>query len=272
MKRRNYMKKKSSAFILVLIAFLVFSNTGYAKSVSKKINAIFGSYVIKVNGKTQNTETLANGSKVYVPINDLTKLTGAAVKKTGTTYAITPVVKEDGVTKKQVDAVKKELAGVQNDLDDVQLKVEFMNQYKLLEDFTVHLYMLSEYLDMAYFEIRDSGDTVTLSETLQYYNDLNGLLDELTKEYAGIETTAKKEGFDYKEDSGIVKEIIAVYEDSLELMDESLVLLTEYAKTSNEALGDESFNKSSKALDLAYDAEELSLQGYSYYLGEISGK
>jgi hypothetical protein len=272
MKRRNYMKKKSSAFILVLIAFLVFSNTGYAKSVSKKINAIFGSYVIKVNGKAQNTETLANGSKVYVPINDLTKLTGAAVKKTGTTYAITPVVKEDGVTKKQVDAVKKELAKVQNDLDDVQLKVQFMNQYKLLEDFTVHLYMLSEYLDMAYFEISESGATGTLNETLQYYNDLNELLADLTKAYAGIETTAKKEGFDYKEDSGIVKEIIAVYEDSLELMDESLDLLGEYAKTSNETLADESFNKSSSALDLAYDAEELSLQGYSYYLGEISGK
>jgi hypothetical protein len=266
------MKKKSSAFILVLIAFLVFSNTGYAKSVSKKITAIFGSYVIKVNGKAQNTETLANGSKVYVPINDLTKLTGAAVKKTGTTYAITPVVKEDGVTKKQVDAVKKELAGVQKDLNEVQLKVEFMNQYKMLEDFTVHLYMFSEYLDMAYFEIRDGGDKGTLNETQQFYNDLNGLLDDLTKEYAGLETTAKKVGFDYKEDSSIVKDIIAVYDSSLELMGVSLDLLEEYAQTSNENIADESFNKSSEALDLAYDAEELSLQGYSYYLGEISGK
>ncbi len=32
------------------------------------------------------------------------------------------------------------------------------------------------------------------------------------------------------------------------------------------------YNKSSEALDLAYDAEDLSLQGYSYYLGEISGR
>jgi hypothetical protein len=266
------MKKKSSAFILVLIAFLVFSNTGYAKSVSKRITAIFGSNVIKVNGKTQSTETLANGSKVYVPINDLTKLTGAAVKKTGTTYAITPVVKDDGVTKKQVDAVKKDLAGVQKNLDDVQLKVKFMNQYKILEDFTVHLYMFSEYLDMTYFEIRDGGGKGTLNETQQYYNDLNGLLDDLTKEYARLETTAKKVGFDYKEDSRIVKDIIAVYKSSLVSMGESLDLLEEYAETSNENIADESFNKSSEALDLAYDAEDLSLQGYSYYLGEISGR
>lgn len=266
------MKKKSSAFILVLVAFLVFSNTGYAKSVSKKINAIFGSYVIKLNGKTQSTETLANGSKVYVPINDLTKLTGATVKKTGTTYSITPIVKDDGITKKQVDAVKKELAEVQNDLDNVQLKVEFMNQYKMLEDFTVHLYMLSEYLDIAYFEIGESGNKEALDETIQQYNDLNGLFTDLTKEYEGIESTAKKAGFDYEEDSDIVKEIIEGYENSLELMGESLDLLEEYAETSNEDLADESYNKSSEALDLAYDAEELSLQGYSYYLGEISGK
>jgi hypothetical protein len=56
------MKKKSSMFIFVLIAFLVVSNTGYAKSVSKKITAVFGTYVVKLNGKTQTTETLAYGS------------------------------------------------------------------------------------------------------------------------------------------------------------------------------------------------------------------
>jgi tetratricopeptide (TPR) repeat protein len=289
------MKKKSSAFILVLIAFLVFSNTGYAKSVSKKITAVFGSYVVKVNGKTQSTETLANGSKVYVSITDLTKLTGAAVKKTGTTYAITPVVKEDGVTKKHVDALKKELEEakeelevakqefeeamdnlqdtekIQAELDDITLMVQFMDTYKNLEDFTNYLYFLSESLDYSYYSIRE-GDDRPLGDTEESYEHLIEGLDAISDDFDAIIAAAKSQGFDYAEDVNIVGEIISENEKALELFNESIELLGKYAETSQESYADESYELASDALDISFEVQESAADEYDYYLSEITGK
>lgn len=290
------MKKKSSAFILVLIAFLVFSNTGYAKSVSKKITAVFGSYVVKLNGKTQSTETLANGSKVYVPINDLTKLTGAAVKKTGTTYSITPVVKEDGVTKKHVDGLKKELEEakeeleeakkefeeamenlqdtekIQAELDDITLMVQFMDTYKNLEDFTNYLYFLSESLDYSYFSIREDDNEKPLRDSEENYEQLVEGLNAISEDFDAITAAAKSQGFEYEEDAKIVGEIISENERALKLFNESIELLGKYAETSQESFADDSYDKASDALDISFEVQESAADGYDYYLTEIVGE
>jgi tetratricopeptide (TPR) repeat protein len=288
-KRGNFMKKKCSVLIIVLMAFLVFANTGYAKSVSKKITAIFGSYVIKINGKTQSTETLANGSKVYIPINDLTKLTGAAVKKTGTTYAITPVAKDDGVTKKNVDAVKKELEKTKqeleealenlkkaqtededSDLDDVVLMVQYMDTYKNLEDFQGYLYYMNDMLNYSYFAIKDGGDEKQLNETEIYYNSLVEELNAMSDNFEAITEKAESQGFDSSDDQEIVEEIVAKYESSLKLMEEAINLLKKYAETSEEKFADDSYDKASEALDAALEAQEKAYDEYIYYFEEIS--
>jgi hypothetical protein len=177
------MKKKSSVFILVLIAFLVVSNTGYAKSVSKKITAVFGSYVVKLNGKTQTTETLAYGSKVYVPMNDLTKLTGATVKKTGNTYAITPVVKEDGVTKKTVSNLK--------------IQVQLMDTYKNLEDLTDYHIHLADSLHYSAYAISIGEEPTSLLTAEALQSSLVEKLESITKDFGKMKASAKSQGFNF---------------------------------------------------------------------------
>jgi hypothetical protein len=151
------MKKISGIVALSLVAFLLFSSTGYAKAVTKKITAIFGSYVIKVDKKTQKTVTLANGSSVYVPINELTTLTGAKVAKSGTTYTITPLQKEDGITKKDIETLKyySELQDVYTTLD--QLGEDFFN--------------ISSDFDIVYGQIDNTGDSALLNDVITDFNE-----------------------------------------------------------------------------------------------------
>lgn len=273
------MKKKSSAFILVLIAFLVFSNTGYAKAVSKKITAVFGSYLVKVNGKTQSTETLAYGTKVYIPITDLTKLTGATVKKTGTTYAITPVVKEDGITKKHVDAVKNELALVKKDLgaakknlQDVKIMVQFLDTYKKLDDFQDFLYLLDDNLNYAYYDIKDNKNVETLNKAEDFYKGLVQDLTEINNDFNADAKIAAAKGFSTAEDKEIVADIYNDYDSALKLISESINLLKLYAQNSQESDAVQCFEKASKALDIGYEAQGNAYDEYLFYLDEISSR
>jgi hypothetical protein len=266
------MKKKSSAFILVLIAFLVFSNTGYAKVVSKKITAVFGSYLVKVNGKTQTTETLANGSKVYIPITDLTKLTGTAVKKTGTTYAITPVVKEDGITKKHVDAVKKELTLVKKNHQDVKIMVQFMDTYKNLDDFQDSLNYLNDFLAYAYYDIKVSKDMSKLNATEAFYNEMVGDLTHISNDFNADAKMADSKGFSTADDKTLVADIDSDYDSALKLMSESINLLKLYAQNSQESDADQCFEKVQNALDIGSEAQDKAYDVYLYYLDEVSSR
>jgi hypothetical protein len=166
------MKKISGIVALTLVAFLLFSSTGYAKAVTKKITAIFGSYVIKVDKKTQKTVTLANGSSVYIPINEVTTLTGAKVAKSGTTYTISPLQKEDGITKKDIETLK-----YYSELQDV---------YTMLDHLGEDFFDITNDFDIVYREIDNTGDSSYFTEVLndfngnvEYYNDSLDTVDSL---------------------------------------------------------------------------------------------
>jgi hypothetical protein len=253
-----FMKKKGSVFIFVLIALLVVSNTGYAKSVSKKITAVYGSYVVKLNGKTQTTETLADGLKVYVPMDDLKKLTGATVKKTGNTYAITPIVQEDGVTKKTVNNLK--------------IQVQLMNTYKNLEDLTDHHIHLADSLHYSAYAISIGEEPTSLITAEALHSSLVQKLESISKEFGKMKASAKSQGFNVKKDIAIVEGMISDTEQSLDQFKQCIDLIKKYAKTSQESFSDESFELQKEASITLNSIGGEAFERYSYYVKVITGK
>lgn len=149
----------------------MFSNTGYAKAIKKKIEVTFGAYIIQLNGKNQSTETLYYNSKVYIPIKDVTKLTGAAVKTNKNIYNITPVKKEDGIDKEDINKIK--------------FYGEMQHLYRALDSIGDGFFSLSSTMDIAYDEIDRTGKTDYLNNTvlarlnrnIEYYNDYIGIVE-----------------------------------------------------------------------------------------------
>lgn len=166
--------KKKIFFIAVAILFtgILFTNTGYAKAVTKKITAVFGSYVIKVNGTTQKTESLANGSKVYIPIDEVSKLTGSKVSKSGSTYNIVPVKKEDGITRSNVEEIK--------------IMVRFLDSYDRLEDYQRSIGFIWDFLDYSYYDIRDNDSVEELNDTINKYNKYLEQLEKINVNFEGL--------------------------------------------------------------------------------------
>lgn len=252
------MKKKSSVFIFVFIAFLVVSNTGYAKSVSKKITAVFGSYVVKLNGKTQTTETLAYGSKVYVPMDDLTKLTGATVKKTGNTFAITPVVKEAGITKKTVSNLK--------------IQVQLMDTYKNLEDLTDYHIHLADSLHYSAYAISIGEEPTSLITAEALHSTLDEKLESISKDFGKMKASAKSQGFNFKKDIAIIEGMISDSGHSLDQFKQCIDLIKKYAATSQENFSDESFELQKEASITLNTIGGEALDRYTYYVKVMKGK
>jgi hypothetical protein len=252
------MKKKSSVFILVLIVFLVVSNTGYAKSVSKKITAVFGSYVVKLNGKTQTTETLAYGSKVYVQMDELTKLSGATVKKTGNTYAITPVVKEDGITKKTVSNLK--------------IQVQLMDTYKNLEDLTDYHIHLADSLHYSAYAISIGEEPTSLLTAEALQSSLVEKLESISKDFGKMKASAKSQGINIKKDIAIVEGMISETRHSLNQFKQCIDLIKKYAATSQESFSDESFELQKEASITLNTVGGEALDWYTYYVKVVTGK
>ncbi|CAG9606870.1 hypothetical protein [Pseudoneobacillus rhizosphaerae] len=252
------MKKKSSVFILVLIVFLVVSNTGYAKSVSKKITAVFGSHVVKLNGKTQTTETLAYGSKVYVQMDELTKLSGATVKKTGNTYAITPVVKEDGITKKTVNNLK--------------IQVQLMDTYKNLEDLTDYHIHLADSLHYSAYAISIGEEPTSLLTAEALQSSLVEKLESISKDFGKMKASAKSQGINIKKDIAIVEGMISETRHSLNQFKQCIDLIKKYAATSQESFSDESFELQKEASITLNTVGGEALDWYTYYVKVVTGK
>jgi hypothetical protein len=235
------MKKKGSLLLLTAIAFLLFANTGYAKAVTKKITAVFGSYVIKLDGKTQKTETLATGSKVYIPINDVTALTGATIKKTGTTYTITPVKKDDGIN--------------QTDIEALQFYSEIQNLYSSLEYLGSSFYELSNTLDVAFNEIEDKGTTdflnnEALSDLNKYITEYNDFIDIVDSKI----NKAKKLKLNNQNDEKHLNQILDLLSQSIDSYKLAFEDIDNYASGAPYSFANEkkAYQKALEAQDIAY--------------------
>lgn len=252
--------KKKIFFIAVAILFtgILFTNTGYAKAVTKKITAVFGSYVIKVNGTTQKTESLANGSKVYIPIDEVSKLTGSKVSKSGSTYNIVPVKKEDGITRSNVEEIK--------------IMVRFLDSYDRLEDYQRSIGFIWDFLDYSYYDIRDNDSVEELNDTINKYNKYLEQLEKINVNFEGLVKQAALKKYNTKIEEAFFNGIYNDYQNSLENLSKSLDELKLYYQTGNEIHIKNYRDYADNALKYSYDAEDKAFNRYLYFTDIINKK
>lgn len=250
------MKKISSVVIAVILVFSLFSTTGYAKAVTKKITAVFGSYVIKLNGEAQKTQTLATGSTVYIPINEITLLTGATVKKSSDTFNITPVKKEDGITYKDIATLKH-----YNEMQDF---------YKTLDELGDNLFDLSTALGISF-------DEIMLYKTSNYLNNdfLNRLntninrYNTLLNEVVIKVNSGRVVGIYSQADQDNLNQITKLLSNSIDAYKLAYTDLNNFAASqSSYDLGKYHAN-GKNGYENALKAQELSFNGYQKYYSLI---
>jgi hypothetical protein len=244
------MKKRLIVLAFVLAFSVLFANTGYAKSVTKKITVVFNSYVIKLKGKAQTTETLTYGSKVYIPVTELTKLTGASVKKTGNTYDITPVNKEE-----------------------IKTMANIMDMYKRLDDKLSVIPLMSEFLFRSFDDIKYNDSTDDLNQTIGKYNSLFKTYENSKFEINDLVKASAAEGYNMNEDEKHFSSILSDYDRSLSYISESLDNLNDYYQLGNEKYyADLYMDNLNKALDYAYNGSDKTSERYDFYIKSISKK
>lgn len=248
-------KKKSFIAVVVLLVSVLFANTSYAKSVTKKITAVFGSYIVKVNGKTQKTTTLKTGSTVYVPINVVSKMTGAKVKKSGSTYNISPVKKEDGITRKNIDNLK--------------IKVNFMNYYNQLNNYYDGINLLCNFLDYSYYDIEDNNSVDELNSTIDKYNRNLKYLDDLQNNLVNLVKPSALKGYNTIKDEQVIGDILDNYNTSMYYISKALDDLKSYSETRDKSKISSYQKYSSKAFNTAIDAADQASENYYDYLSII---
>ncbi|WP_338782429.1 hypothetical protein [Metabacillus sp. FJAT-52054] len=243
------MKKKGVLVLVsVLVLSMLFVSTGYAKSVTKKISAVFGAYVIKVNGKQQKTETLASGSKVYIPITEVSKLTDASVSRSGKTY--------------NVKSVK----------GDLKTWVKLMDYYKRLDSSLEGHYMIGDFMDRAYIDIRDNNSLKELDNVIDKYNFLVKINNNYNYEMNGLIKTLAAQGYNMRAEESQITAVLDDYEGSLKNLAGALASLEKYAQTGDERLIDQHYAQLNKAYDFSFSGREKSFKRYNYYLTVISKK
>ncbi|MBS4173463.1 hypothetical protein [Bacillus sp. FJAT-49736] len=248
------MKKKSIVLVAaVLFLSVVFGNTSYAKSTAKKITAIFGSYLVKVSGKKQNTTTLANGSTVYVPINELSKLTNATVKKSGNTYNITP-----GVPQKNVDEMK--------------FMVNIMNQYQRLDDLGDFIITMSRGFEIAKDSMISNGTRTELDSKLVNYDSVIDEYNDQLKMVNAMQKQAKTKNYSYTSDFAQMNIILNDYYRAFDDLDAAVSSLENYYKTKNDKYIDDFYNNTDSAWDNCYAGKNISSTGYFKLYGKVLKK
>jgi hypothetical protein len=242
------MKKRSLILLTIVLSFSVlFATTGYAKTVTKKISAVFGSYVIKMNGKTQKTETLATGSKVYIPVTEIPRLTGASVKKDGKTYNITPVNKEQ-----------------------IKIMVRIMDMYNTLDGKLDGAYLISHFVHFSYDDIKQTNSPDTLNQTIAKYNTLLKTYDNTIYQINDLVKSSAAKGYNMRTDENHFNNILSDYEKSLNEISKALDVLKEYYETENEQIADSYIDNVNSGIKYGFDGREKAFNRYKYYFNTIN--
>jgi type II secretory pathway component GspD/PulD (secretin) len=210
---------------------------------------VFNSYVMKLNGKAQTTETLAYGSKVYIPVTELTKLTGASVKKTGNTYDITPINKEE-----------------------LKIMVRIMAFYNRLDGKLDGPNLISSYIHQSFDDIKYNDSVAELNRTIGKYNTLVKYREDSTFEINDLVKPSAAQGYNMKEDEKYFSSILSDYDQSLVYISNALDDLKNYYQTGNQKYETNYVNNLNKGLDYSYKGKEKARSRYDFYLNAINKK
>jgi hypothetical protein len=250
------MKKKSVLFTTALLFVFIFSNTGYAKAVKKKIEVTFGAYIVQLSGKNQTTETLYYNSKVYIPINDVSKLTSATVKKKGNTYNITPVKKEDGID--------------QVDINTIKFYSEMQNLYASLELLGDNFFRVSNSLSLAYNEISHTGKTDYLNSSvldnfnsnINYYNDYIDIVESKISRAKDLKLFNQKDQNNFYEILNLLLDSIDSYKLAIDDLNKLAISNSDYDFGKYHA-------NAQNAYESALEAQKIASNGYNSYYEAI---
>lgn len=256
------MKKKNLVIAATLAGTLVFANTGYAASVTKKITAIFGSHVIKKNKVDQKIQTLAYGSNVYIPVSKITSLTGATVAKSGNVYNITPVKKEDGITRANINVLK--------------YYGEVQDLYDALDELGERLIDNDDQIFIAYTYYRDEDHRDEDPSNNEY---LNNIIHELGKNtetlnhniyyVESVLADGKKLGKYTADDQSRLNQILNCLSDAIDGYQSAVENLYLYVTSGSNEGEDRLISDLDGAYKKSSDAQDLSSKGYSKYFDLI---
>lgn len=249
MKNLTIKKKWIITTLSILLAVLLFTNTGYAASVTKKISAIYNSYVVKSNGIIQKTETVQIGSKVYIPITDVSKITGADVSKSGNTY---------------------NLVSNSSNSEEIKENVRILHQYKGLIDLGEYIGSMYNYLSNATDEIILNNNRSELDKTIDHFNKV--IIANYNSQLTNIENLKERvesKGYSMKTDYNNMSTIINEYSDSINLIKQGIQQIEEFYNTSSSYNQSQSYNYLSKGAEKRRSAQSYASKEYYNQLSSI---